>query len=211
MAARFQIAAQLAEVVDLSVEDDLNGVVLVADWLAAAFQVDDRKATMDEPDVSCWCGSRVAAGELLAGVLGSLGIGASMRDGTRHARQHVRVDSANRIGIGDASDAAHGDAPGNANSVHSEIRACDRVPLASPVKGSHIAESTGRASGTRHRTSFRAEPAVLNIPPGPDQAGRSAENGWPFTAISAVTACQSGGSGLSGRAGMTGKTANRLL
>src|SRR5437762_3196671 len=44
VAELFQFLAQLAIVVDLAVEDDPRGVILIVDWLLAALQIDDREA-----------------------------------------------------------------------------------------------------------------------------------------------------------------------
>src|SRR5205823_4518683 len=44
VAARHQLSAQLAIIVNLAVEDELDGSVLVGDGLAAAVEVDDRQA-----------------------------------------------------------------------------------------------------------------------------------------------------------------------
>ncbi len=43
-----EVAAQLDVVEDLAVEDDLDGAVLVADGLLAAFEVDDAEAPVDQ-------------------------------------------------------------------------------------------------------------------------------------------------------------------
>src|SRR5438034_5115361 len=50
MAAPFEIAAQLAVVVDLPVEDDPDRTVLVADRLLPVLKVDDAQPTHSEPD-----------------------------------------------------------------------------------------------------------------------------------------------------------------
>ena len=44
VAAALELLAQILEVVDLTVEDDTDGFVLVVDGLVAADDVDDRQA-----------------------------------------------------------------------------------------------------------------------------------------------------------------------
>ena len=48
--AALELGAQLAEVVDLAVEDDADRAVLVEDRLVAARQVDDRQAAHPQGD-----------------------------------------------------------------------------------------------------------------------------------------------------------------
>ena len=48
---RTQVAPQLAEVVDLAVEDDHHRAVLVVDRLVAGLEVDDAQALDPEPDL----------------------------------------------------------------------------------------------------------------------------------------------------------------
>ena len=52
MAALFQIRAQFAEVVDLSVENDANRLVFVEDRLVTAGQVDDAQAPNAQSDAA---------------------------------------------------------------------------------------------------------------------------------------------------------------
>jgi hypothetical protein len=50
MTERFELGAQLAVVVDFSVEDDPDGAALVVDWLASAGEVDDAQTPHAEAD-----------------------------------------------------------------------------------------------------------------------------------------------------------------
>src|SRR6266850_2129790 len=50
MACRFELGAQLAEVVDLAVEHDPDGTVLVVDRLMAGREIDDAQAPHAERD-----------------------------------------------------------------------------------------------------------------------------------------------------------------
>src|SRR5262249_14249776 len=78
-----EIGTERLEVVDLAVEDDLDGAVLVADRLIASGQVDDRQATVDETD------SRLGKE--------ALRVGPAMRDALAHSSQNRIFDRSRRV------------------------------------------------------------------------------------------------------------------
>ena len=75
MAARLELAAQLAEVVDLAVADEPQRAVRVGERLVAAGEVDDREPAHAE---------RAGAVDVHA-----LVVGAAMDGDARHRREHV--------------------------------------------------------------------------------------------------------------------------
>src|SRR6266850_1435326 len=98
MACRFELGAQLAEVVDLAVEHDPDGTVLVVDRLMAGREIDDAQAPHAERD---------ALVDEHAFI-----VGAAMADHVAHAvDERARLVRAERRGRGwrfyEASDAAH--------------------------------------------------------------------------------------------------------
>jgi hypothetical protein len=52
MATGFELFAQLDEVVNLAVEDDLLGAIFVADWLGASLDVDDGQPEMPQANLT---------------------------------------------------------------------------------------------------------------------------------------------------------------
>ena len=72
-----ELAAQLAEVVDLAVAHGDDLAVLARDRLVTARNVDDRKATHPEQQVAVRKGTGV--------------VWAAVHDGIAHAREHCRV------------------------------------------------------------------------------------------------------------------------
>src|SRR5262245_38893745 len=95
MPASLEIGAQLLEVVDLTVEDDLDRAVLVADRLVAALQVDDRQPSMHQSQARFHpeaFGVRPAMGNTLSHHL---------EDGVVHRLSRICID--------DACDTAHGE------------------------------------------------------------------------------------------------------
>src|SRR5205823_123574 len=78
MAPGLEAGAEFLEVVDLAVEDDLDGAVLVAQRLGPPFQVDDRQSAVDEAD---------------AGLLPEpLAVGTAVGDGGSHGLEHTGGD-----------------------------------------------------------------------------------------------------------------------
>jgi hypothetical protein len=51
MPARLQLLGKLGVVVDLTIENDPDGTVLVADWLMAVSQINDAEATHSDADI----------------------------------------------------------------------------------------------------------------------------------------------------------------
>ena len=96
VAACLEFAAQLAEVVDLAVEDELDGAVLVRDRLVARLEVDDRKAAEAE-----------AGRDPLLGLqdIETFVVRTAMPKGPRHPREHLPIDG---FGPHDPADPAHG-------------------------------------------------------------------------------------------------------
>ena len=94
MAARLEVGAQLAIVVDLAVEDDPDGAVLVADRLVAAGEVDDAAAAA--------CPRPTRAVDVDAFV-----VGAPVNDGLTHRPDDSRLDLLVPIVIELSGDAAH--------------------------------------------------------------------------------------------------------
>ena len=72
-----QLLAQLAIVVDLAVENDPGGTVLIANWLVPAFQINDRKPAH---------GQAHAVAQIKAVV-----IGPAVTNGLVHAPQQLAV------------------------------------------------------------------------------------------------------------------------
>ena len=93
--ASFQLGAELAVVVDLAVEDELDGAVLVPDRLVPRLEVDDRQAPEPEADA----GSVVVLFDVDPVV-----VRPSMPDRRRHAAEDVTVYP---LAADDAADPAH--------------------------------------------------------------------------------------------------------
>ena len=90
----FQLALQLAKVVDLAVGDDLDVAGLVQDRLLPAREIDDGEAAHAETDA----GQRDAA----------LLVRAAMVQHAHHASEIVRDDGAIQITLDNADNATHG-------------------------------------------------------------------------------------------------------
>jgi len=93
-----ELVAQLGEVVDLPVEHDGDGAILVEHGLVAGRQVDDGQAPVAEPHP--------------AAEVETVGVGPAMGHGGGHALEQLARDRVTRIGMHDARDAAHGQALG---------------------------------------------------------------------------------------------------
>ena len=118
-----QVRAQLAIVVDLAVEDDDLGAVLVRDRLAPSFQVDDAQPAHAEADLPRDEKSFV--------------VGPTVANGPAHRPDHSRLDGLLQIAVNDAYDAAHtsagssvtrGGAPVIPSSAVNNRSACARRP-----------------------------------------------------------------------------------
>ena len=94
VAVRDQLAADLGEVVDLAVEDDLHRSVLVADRLVAGRQIDDAQPPVAEPD---------GAVEIVAA-----GIGPAVDHGVGHGDQSGAAHRVRRVEIEASCNSAHG-------------------------------------------------------------------------------------------------------
>ena len=94
MSARDELRAQIEVVVDLAVERDPDGAVLVAHRLRAGRgEIDDGQAAMTEGD---------GAVDVHAGAVGS-----AVRNDLRHARDQIAVGGPGEIAVQEAADAAH--------------------------------------------------------------------------------------------------------
>src|SRR5262249_40761667 len=94
VAALFQAGPQLAIVVHLPVEDDLDRTVLIADRLIAAGQVDDRQPAAGQPE----------AGRAPQ----PLGVRPAVGEAVRHRLQHGPVHRPRRVGVEYTRNSAHG-------------------------------------------------------------------------------------------------------
>src|ERR1051325_4497265 len=93
MAMRFKLALQLAEVVDLTIGDDLDVAGLIQDRLLAAGEIDDRQP----PHAEAHAGQRDAA----------FFIGTAMMQHLHPARELGGRDRLAEISFHDADNAAH--------------------------------------------------------------------------------------------------------
>jgi hypothetical protein len=93
MTARFEPGAKLEVVVDLAVENDLDATVLVAHWLASAFNVNDREPPMRKGDA--------------AAIPESNAVRTAMRDPPSHTARQFGVDRKRRVGMEYAGDPTH--------------------------------------------------------------------------------------------------------
>jgi hypothetical protein len=85
---------QFPEVVNLTIEDDPDGAVLIREWLVTSAEIDDR-----EPPVS-QAHARSPVESLI--------IGASMAYGTQHGADKRRINACTLIKIQFPADSAHG-------------------------------------------------------------------------------------------------------
>src|SRR6476660_389760 len=93
MPAGFEISAQLFIVVDLPVQHDLDGAVLIADRLVAAPEVYNRQTAVHQPE--SWFGPK------------SLGVRPSVGNASAHRFQNDPSDRAGRVCVQDSGYAAH--------------------------------------------------------------------------------------------------------
>ena len=90
-----QLRLQLAAVVNLAVEDDLDGAVLVAERLVPAGDVEDAQT------------GHAQAGARRGVLPGTPIVGAAMHEGGRHALQQGRDFHCRTLGAGNTEDATH--------------------------------------------------------------------------------------------------------
>src|SRR4051812_11900528 len=93
VAVRLELGTDLRMVVDLAVEHDLNGAVLVGQRLMSLLQIDDAQAAMSESGPFIAINPRI--------------VRSTMRDDVAHQRQPRAFLRAQPIGGDDAGDAAH--------------------------------------------------------------------------------------------------------
>jgi hypothetical protein len=92
VALRLELFAQLDEVIDLAVEDDLHGAVFVLDRLRSAGQVDDAESAVPQPDP--------------VGHEASVAVGAAVAHGSRHAVEQISI-GAPPVSVKDSGNTAH--------------------------------------------------------------------------------------------------------
>jgi hypothetical protein len=93
MAQALQLLPQLGEIVDLAVEDDGLGAVLIEDRLVAACKIDDAKPPVSETH---------AVAEVI-----TLGIRPPIPLNASHPLHEAAVDGMISVGVNNASDATH--------------------------------------------------------------------------------------------------------
>src|SRR5438874_353903 len=162
-AARLQLAAQVAEVVDLAVEDERDGAVLASHRLLAGDEVDDRQTRHPE---------RGLAVQIAAGV-----VGAAVLEALQHRVEDLAVAAARADPAGDAAHqrVAPTGAPARL-SRRSSTRPAVRSGTKSDARARPRRRRASRCSGSRStRTSAAASapsaPTSTTAAPGPATSG----------------------------------------